>query len=160
MGLLSRQKGKTFERVIAAELRKRWAGATIHRSSQADRAYAADVVIEGEAPQLLRELWLEMEDAREPNPRKKLEQAERDCTRLLTKSGSAPGYQLRIPVIIWHRYRERSIQATMRLSTLQYLRWALDVRDPSPVDGALVTISLGDFLDLLQWRIANVLLTQ
>src|SRR5690349_6206714 len=109
MGLMQRRKGRAFERKIARALRERWPDATVRRSSQADRAYQADVFIEN-GPPLLSQLWLELHDAQSPNARKKLEQAERDV--------EARGDIAGLPIVIWHRLGERSIQASMRLWTL------------------------------------------
>ena len=118
MSKLSTTKGKDFERKVAAQLRELWPDATIHRSSQADRAYAPDVVIEGDAPQLARRLWLELNDARNPQPLKKLERAERD---LKLKSLDDYRWERALPVVVWHRLGSKSIQATMRMRTMAVL---------------------------------------
>jgi hypothetical protein len=118
MGRMSREKGKRFERAIAAELRKRWPDAVVRRSSQAERAYQSDVFIEG-GPPLLSRLWLELQDARNPTPLAKLEQAERDIS-------AAGGF--RLPVVVWHRIGERRTNVTMRLWVLDAIRAETIVR--------------------------------
>jgi hypothetical protein len=105
MGLMQREKGKAFERKIAAELRALCPRGDIHRSSQAERAREPDVVIAGDVPEIATRLWLELQDARDPRPLDKLAQAERDVA---AKRGGA------LPIVLWHRIRELRVQATMR----------------------------------------------
>jgi hypothetical protein len=136
--MMQRRKGKVFEREIASTLRAVFPLATVHRSSQADRAYHPDVVIEGNAPMLAKRLWLELQDARKPAPLDKLAQAERDCSE----------WGLRIPVVVWHRYRERSLNVTLRLDALNLLagsQW-----HPSEFMGIPVTCDWEQFLDVLR----------
>lgn len=136
MSKLSRTKGKVFERQVARQLGKLWPGATVHRSSQADRAYHADVVIEGDAPMLALRLWLELNDARDPQPLKKLAQAERDIAAIhwFKRPHSA------LPVVVWHRLAERTVWATMRASTLCVLLRAAP--DQTTLNEALVAMAL------------------
>lgn len=141
MGKLSRTKGCVFERKVAAILRLHWPHASVHRSSQADRAYSPDVVVEG-GPEWTRRLWLELNDARNPNPRAKLEQAERDAHASTQRIG---GQGDRYPVIVWHRLAERTIWATLRHSTLMAL---LGVHEPQ-LAHPIVTLDLPDFLALV-----------
>lgn len=137
MGLMQREKGKRFERAIAAELRTRWPAAIVRRASQAERADNPDVFAEG-APALTR-LWLELQDARQPTPALKLAQAERDAAAWQARrAGSA-----RWPVVVWHRLGERTTWATLRLGTL------LAVTGSTSPAQAVVTLELGAFLDLL-----------
>ena len=141
MGKMQREKGKAYERDIANELRKRWPSATVRRASQADRAYQSDVFMTG-GPPILASLWLELQDARVPVPLTKLSQAERDCERT-----SEP----RFPIVIWHRLGERTSYATMRLKTLDSIRWP--VGRPYSLRGSfdmVVTMRLGEFLDMLE----------
>lgn len=138
-GRTSNRKGKTFERRVAAEIRDalgdRWPGAVVRRSSQADRAGNSDVRVEGHP--VLSALWLELTDARAPDPRAKLAQAERD----VAAAGGG-----RWPVVVWHRLGERSTQATMRLGTLL---WALSDGDSGLPRGALATVVELDWHEFL-----------
>lgn len=135
MGKLSREKGHDFERQIARDLRALWPGADVHRSSQADRARESDVVIEGNAPALAKDLWLELQDAREPNPRKKLIQAQGDVRR------SSPG----IPVVVWHQLAKRSINVSMLAG--DYILLALG---RVICDDRMITLDWEDFKSLLK----------
>jgi hypothetical protein len=97
------------------------------------------VVIEGNAPMLAKRLWLELQDARQPTPLDKLAQAERDC-RLVDV--------FRIPVVVWHKYRERSLSVTLRLDALMVLTgspW-----HPAEFVGIPVTCDWEQFLDVLR----------
>jgi hypothetical protein len=146
MGLMQREKGKRFERAIAAELRKRWPDAVVRRSSQAERAYQSDVFIDG-GPPLLSRLWLELQDARSPTPMLKLEQAERDCGVQMIESLNG----LRLPAVIWHEMGARESHVTMRLLTLDTIRWPTS--SPLSIRGRfyeVVTMRLGSFLSLLE----------
>jgi hypothetical protein len=138
MGRMQREKGKRFERAVAAELRKRWPDAVVRRSSQAERAYQSDVFIEG-GPPLLSRLWLELQDARNPTPLAKLEQAERDIAT--TRRGDA------LAVVIWHRLGARECNVTMRLRVLDV------IRQPIQAFGyydQVSTMTLGDFIGVLE----------
>ena len=147
MGLLSRTKGKVFERRICAILRERWPDIVVHRSSQADRAYQADIVVESGGPAVLRKLWLECHDSKAPNPRAKLEQAERDLCALIPEWHWL--YDSPTAVVVWHRTGERTHWVTMRLHGLVLMPGASDavVTDDLP---QLVTLELGEFLDMLE----------
>ena len=125
-GKMSRTKGHNFERRIASELRELWPGADVHRSSQADRARESDVVIDGAAPEIARALWLELQDARDPNPNGKLAQAEFDIAKL------AEPRTERVPVVVWHRIQERRTQVSMRFAELvKIVDRATVVEDPT-----------------------------
>lgn len=119
MGKLSRTKGREFEQRIARDLRTALPGATVHRSSQADRAYESDVVV-SEGSALARSLWLECQDARHPTPLDKLAQAERDLSR-------PQPYEVfmrlrdRLPVVVWHKIATRDVFVTMRSATWLHL---------------------------------------
>lgn len=130
-----RIKGAGFERRIAKLLRERY-GADVHRSSQADRARNSDVVIEPGpgVHQNLPRLWLELQDAREPTPLKKLAQAERDIAREEAMA--------RVPVVVWHRLGERTVWASLRLYDLDWLCGVGEER----AGGPMVTMEIGDFL--------------
>lgn len=137
MGMLSKRKGKSFEQRIARQLRERWPDALVRRSSQAERAYNADVFCEG-GPSMLSALWLELHDARKPIVKSKLEQAERDVITLGLEAK-------RSPIVIWHKLGERTIQATMRLYMLAWL--AYGEADDSP---EMVTMDLLSFFRLVE----------
>jgi len=157
MGLMSRNKGRRFEQVVARALRQRWPGAVVRRASQADRAHRSDVYFEG-GPELLERLWLELQDAASPTPEDKLDQATRDChsaREAMRTAGKRAGEpRLYLPVVVWHRLRERAAQATMALGTLLDLIGS-ELRDPraahASVDLATVTLDMEEFLDLLQY---------
>lgn len=147
MGLMQRNKGKRYERAIAAELRAIWPDAIVRRASQAERADNPDVFIEGGPPVLAR-LWLELQDARVPTPMQKLEQAERDAVAWyacrVERYGHEPAMQ-RLPVVVWHRIGERQSHVTTRL-------WVLDrVRGYSVAVASLqsITLSFSSFVFLL-----------
>ena len=144
MGLLSRNKGKTFERAIATEMRKFWPDALIRRASQGERADNADVFIEF-GPAFLKQLWLELQDAINPTPMVKLMQAERDVARVSAIAG-AP---IRYPIVVWHKIRARTIFVSMRSKTFDYLRGHSALAQDVMGD-LMVTIELPDFLAILK----------
>jgi hypothetical protein len=140
MSKMQREKGKAYERAIARVLRAVFPAATVRRSSQADRAANSDVVITGDAR--LERLWLELQDARAPTPEAKLRQAERDLNELARRATDRID---RLPVVIWHRIRERSHQVTTRL-------WVVDeLRGVSAIGGraVVVTLDLRAFIELV-----------
>lgn len=141
MGMKSRRKGKRFEQVIAAELRGVFPAAEVHRSSQADRAYEPDVVSKG-AP-VLERLWLELNDAAKPNPIAKLEQAERDITALM------PHGTRDLPIVVWHRIRERTVWVTTRMWVLDKLRKPDEIAALACATLVPVTIDFADFLKII-----------
>jgi len=115
LGRRSRRKGKAFELVVRDVVYDQLPGltVTVRRSSQAERAYDADVVVEGPAlPHWLHALWIECNHAEAPNPLKKLDQAERDAEAFVQRTGRA-----RSPVVVWRKNREQTIWATWRLGT-------------------------------------------
>lgn len=145
MGLMQREKGKRFERDIAARIRERF-GCDVRRASQAERADNPDIFVpDGVAPHKLTRLWLELQDARQPTPAKKLEQAERDVQTWTEKRES---YVPRWPVVIWHQLGDRTTWATMRINTL------LDIVQPIPDAESelreVVTVELDAFLRMLE----------
>jgi len=103
MAKLSRTKGHSHERAVAAAYRARWPHLTVRRSQQADKAYEPDVVVEG-VP-----LWTECCVGAKPNPVVKLEQAERDVERFTEEM---------LAVVVWRKSGERTTWATMRAHTL------------------------------------------
>jgi len=145
MGKLSRTKGKVFERKIAGAIRTIWPGALVRRSSQAERAYNSDVFVQG-GPPLLSTLWLEIHDARNPIVLKKLFQAERDVVSL------PRGYeQSFVPVVIWHKLGERSIQVTMRSWAFAWLAYD----ESFPDSQFVVTMDFRSFLRMVDSAIAR-----
>jgi hypothetical protein len=112
-----REKGKTFERKIAAMIRARWPGALVRRASQAERAHNPDVFIEG-GPRILQRLWLELQDSAHPTPIAKLDQAVRDVAS--DPRQYARG-EHRLPVAITHRLRSQEITATIALHDLCHI---------------------------------------
>jgi hypothetical protein len=145
MGLMQREKGKRFERDIAARIRERF-GCDVRRASQAERADNPDVFVpHGVAPFKLTRLWLECQDAKNPTPTKKLEQAERDVEAWTSKRES---YVPRWPVVIWHQLGDRTSYATMRINTL------LDIVQPVPDAESelrqVVTVELEQFFEMLE----------
>lgn len=140
MGLMSRNKGKKFERDIANVFREKFPDVVVRRSSQAERAYQSDIFVDS-GPDQLKRLWLELNDAREPDPEGKLEQAELDVSRL-------PKSELvkRLPLVIWHKYREQRIWVTCKLSVLTEMmgnkvrKGSLDI---------VLTFDLDDLIEVL-----------
>lgn len=135
MGLLSRTKGKVFERKVANVLRAKWPGIEVRRSSQADRAVQSDIYVANGNAKLER-IWWELTSSKQPSPETKLEQAERDVSSSCALT--------RLPVVVWHRYGERTSYATTRLWVLDAVRGVT-----SPVRSEAVTMPLDQFLDVL-----------
>jgi len=142
MGLMQRQKGKTFERLVAARLRKRFPtyAEEIKRSIQSRGAVneGSDVQFPG--------LWIECQDARDPTPRAKLAQAERD--NIATNKVSFSDV---IPVAVTHKLRARTIQVSM---TLGHLNTFADC-NLGERPWTFVTIDFDDWLDLLEMWLAR-----
>jgi hypothetical protein len=147
MGAMQRNKGKSFERVIASQLRALWPGADVHRSSQAERAREPDVAIAGHAPELARRLWLELQDARKPTPLTKLAQAEKDI-----EAQSLLQMESRRPVVVWHKLLERTIWVTTRFWVLCELSGWSHTPDYrcAPTHELVVTVDWVAFLGVLQ----------
>ena len=137
-----REKGKAFERKVAAILRAQWPGALVRRASQAERAHNPDVFAEG-GPKLLQRLWMELQDSASATPAKKLAQATRDVEA--DPRTYARG-EHRLPVAITHRLGSRAIEATLNLGDL------MDIVDPSRIhaEDGNITMSLGAFLDVVR----------
>jgi hypothetical protein len=137
MGTLSRTKGKVFERSIATMIRARWPwlAERIRRSIQSRAAEESDVTG-------LPGFWLECQDASEPTPVEKLEQAERDVFASTTRREDCP-------VAITHKKRARSIQATLRLHELIALSQDPKRKAQTKNFNIPVTIDLHAFFDLV-----------
>ena len=140
MGKMQREKGKRFERQVAEILRGYFPGATVHRSSQADRAFASDVVVEGDAPDMARAIWWECQDAREPTPRAKLEQAERDIAGRELLDG------IKHAVVVWKKTGGRTVHVLMRLETMAR---CMRTSWPSMSNLVVVQLEIGEFLSAL-----------
>lgn len=140
-GRSSRRKGHDFEREIADVYRKRWPRATVRRSLQAHSPFEPDVVIEGDAPNLVLSLWTECQASAAPTPLEKLLQAERDVDRWAVKRGGDA--TSRLPVVVWRKTGARMTHATLRASTLLYLHGKCSI-GPS-----MVTMAFDDLLSIL-----------
>jgi hypothetical protein len=148
MAGLSVRRGKKFERKIAKQLRTYFPEATVRRSLQADRAYDSDLVVEGaQLPRVLCHIWWELNDEREPNPRRKLDQAHRDAA-LAEKRRAC----FLFPLVIWHKYRSPDIHVTLQLDTLaRLLRTQLDYLPQASGAGTYpVQLELNHFLSLVK----------
>lgn len=152
MGRLSRTKGVAFEQLIAVDLRRALPRATIHRSSQADRPYNPDVVIEGDAPELARRLWLELEDSARPSPLDKLAQAERDSVHPRQTHLPGVAYPARLCVVVSHKKRARSIQATMRCEDWLEIVMPRDYMGVPLIRGIPMTIDWEQLLEVIRDR--------
>ncbi len=151
LGRRSRNKGKSFELVVRDHLRRGAPGLetlTVRRSSQAERAWDADLIIEGSnAPRWMLELWVECEHANDPDPRKKFAQATRDAKLAYARSG-----RFRTPVVIWRKTASRSVWFSTDVQSMFSL---LHGGDPSSIHsgrGILVTMLLEDLLSALAGR--------
>lgn len=111
-----REKGKAFERKVAAMIRAKWPKALVRRASQAERAHNPDVFVEG-GPRILQRLWLELQDAAHPTPHAKLEQAVRDVACDPRRRALASD-DYRIPVAVTHKRGAREILVTMNVGDL------------------------------------------
>jgi hypothetical protein len=140
---MQREKGKRFERDIARVFREAWPGTVVRRSSQAERAYNSDIFVEG-GPLFLSSLWLELQDAKNPTPLAKLEQAEGDIASQRGIGGP------RHAIIIWHRLASRTVNVTLRACVFDALRGFIS----DPIDKCPVTLDLVDFISLMQRRTA------
>lgn len=145
MSKMQRTKGRAFEQAVARDLRQLWPGADIHRSSQAERAREPDVVLSGVVPPGARPLWLELQDAAAPTPLVKLLQAERDVAERAPWTDG-----VRLPVVVWHKLRERTLNVTTRLWVLNDLSgWTADRAHSAPTHSLVVTFGWHSFLEML-----------
>lgn len=147
MGLMQRNKGKRFEREIAALMRERWPTVVVRRASQAERADNPDVFVES-GPERLRQLWLELENAKAPSPHAKLMQAEGDIRAWNERRGFSADAVTRVPFVVWHRLAARSIQVTSRLWCFDWLM-AGPMPYARPARMQIATIDSLDFFELL-----------
>jgi len=120
MGLRSRRKGCAFELVVRDRILSAFKAVpalTVRRSSQAERAYESDLIIEGpHVPKHLGELWVECEHANKPNPSKKFEQGCRDALRYEERMELA-----RVPVVCWRATGDRTIWLSTSLANVNYM---------------------------------------
>lgn len=137
LGRRSRNKGKKFELVVRDHFSMHLDDPRFHvdgistlvirRSSQAERAWDADLIIEASnAPEWLLGLWIECEHANAPDPAVKMVQAIRDAAIATKRSG-----RQRTPVVVWRRTGER----TLWIST--YASWLNELLDDQLSAGAL-----------------------
>jgi hypothetical protein len=143
LGRRSRRKGKSFELVVRDRIllafREKCPGLIIRRSSQAERAHEADLIIEGPGcPARLSMLWVECEHAKAPDPRVKWAQACRDSAEYTRKMAVE-----RYPLVCWRKNGERTLWATAALDSLSMI---LNNRLPYAGGSLLVTLRLDDLL--------------
>tara|TARA_A100001391_G_scaffold122821_1_gene83729 strand:- start:5410 stop:5880 length:471 start_codon:yes stop_codon:yes gene_type:complete len=142
MSKMQRIKGKVFERKIARKLRETFPefADEIRRSIQSRQAEESDVTG-------LPGFWIECQDAKQPTPTKKLEQAERDVR-------VARQVDTTIPIAVTHKIRAKDILVTLRLHHLHYIfgHNLNDYRFSAPFakenDTPAVSILLEDFLTI------------
>lgn len=139
MGKFSRSKGKRAERRIATVLRERFPeiAGDIRRSIQSRQAEESDICG-------LPGFWLENQDAAEPTPKAKLEQAIRDVCANKKETEL-------VPVAITHKTRSKSTEVTMRAGDLfRLFVQASETTDAFPFADRPVQIDFETFLDLVE----------
>lgn len=156
-GKRNREKGKEFERVVADAMKivfnhhptyfKAYP-LEVRRSSQAERAYEADVIIESPAaPQWLLDMWIECENAKDPKTEDKMAQAIHDAAQATLRTS-----RQRTPVVVWRPFNTRTIWLSTYASWLDELLGAADsARHPG--HGLLVTAKLEDVLLRMRARL-------
>lgn len=142
MGMMQRDKGKTFERLLAKKLREAFPGCEFRRSRQSDGAYHSDVYC-NIGPWCLRDIWWECTHGHKPNPAAKMKQAVGDIEAI----GEQERY---IPVVVWRRTGQRVINATLCLDQLMLID-SNQQTDFAP----LVTLELPVFIEMLQAWVAR-----
>lgn len=153
VGRRSRRKGQEFELAVRDRLTEAFVSQTntdpenglcVRRSSQAERAYEPDLIIEGPGvPLWLCNLWVECEHANAPDPGKKMEQAKRDAALAIQRTRRD-----RVPVVVWRETGRRVIWLSTTLPILNELIggvWPVANR----ASDLLVTVELGSALDLM-----------
>jgi hypothetical protein len=130
MGAKSRRKGVAFELVARDYILGAFAhlgeGLIVRRSSQAERAYEADLIIEGPAARpWMSALWVECQHADRANsdPPSKWKQAVRDAGLWEQRNGKQGS---RIPIVVWRVTGERTVWCTVQLEilTVRLFQWA------------------------------------
>lgn len=154
-GRRNREKGKEFERHVAANMDMilcdpRFNGTlVIRRSSQAERAYEADLIIEAQnAPDWLLNIWVECENSKAPDPKAKMEQAIRDAATATLRTG-----RQRTPVVCWREAGTRCLWLSTYVSWLDELLGGTIPPALHPGHGLLVTSRLDDVLRRLRARL-------
>lgn len=135
MGILSKRKGRAHEQAIATKLRAALPQAIVRRSDQGHGAHEPDVVVEGDAPEEVRRLWIECQHARRPNPLKKLDQARHDSTGKTW---------VRIPVAVVRKHGSTDDTVTMGWDDFI---WLMTGRVPNTSPNAISSIEAGDDQD-------------
>lgn len=143
MGALSRRKGHNHERWVAKRLREAFPNATVRRSDQGFGAHEPDVVCEGNAPVMAKRIWWECYHGRRPDPKAKLEQAERDS---LDRERDWYSW---IPVVVWREHGSRVTSATLRHVSLLYVSQGAAIGMMITRADMLVTVPFDDLLGLL-----------
>ncbi len=136
-----REKGKTFERKVAAIIRARWPQALVRRASQAERAHNPDVFVEG-GPRILQRLWMELQDSANPTPSAKLEQARRDIA-------ADPRPEIgcyRFPVAVTHKRGSTRIVTTMNVGDMMSI---IDL-DCQHMESGEMSMDFNLFLDFVE----------
>lgn len=123
---------------------------TVRRSSQSERAYEADLIVEGPGvPSWLCDLWIECQHANDPDPDSKYAQAIRDSNLALRRTGRP-----RTPCVIWRKTRSRSLWFTTQLAYLTELLGLMSRELPQGRAGdLLVTVPLSELLSALGSRL-------
>lgn len=159
LGRRSRNKGKKFELVVRDNLLMFLDDPVFHangastlvirRSSQAERAWDADLIIEAvNAPQWLLGLWVECEHSNTPDPVAKMAQAIRDASAATLRSG-----RQRTPVVVWRRTGERRLWISTHAYWLAELLGMEPALNAGPLHGLLVTADLCEVLPRLRARL-------
>lgn len=162
LGRRSRNKGKKFELVVRDHIgmhlddpRFHVGGVStlvIRRSSQAERAWDADLIIEAtNAPQWMLDLWVECEHANDPDPVAKMVQAIRDASAATLRTR-----RQRTPVVVWRRTGERRLWCSTFLSWFDELLLGERLAIPAvehPGHGMLATVELAALLRKLRARL-------
>ena len=147
MGIKSRRKGVAFELVIRDHIGRAFKGTlpglVVRRSSQAERAYEADVIIEGpDVPQWLRDLWVECQHADATDPATKYAQGLRDAILATKRTG-----RTRVPVVAWRKTGARSVWlTTSSVTMIELLAPGTSVLYPARAEVVLVTALLDEVL--------------
>ncbi len=141
-GRRSRDKGTSFERLVANAIRAHAPSAVVRRGKQSHLADEGDVVVEIDGHPLAR-LWIECNHSSKESIATKLAQAEADCA----KWDRWVNDQRMVPVVVWRRTGSPSVNVTCRFAALVALiNLSSTVEFTSAADSATVTLSLADFL--------------
>jgi hypothetical protein len=123
MGARSRRKGCAAELVVRDRIRAAFPQLpmmTVRRSSQAERAYESDLIIEGPGvPSWILKLWTECEHANNPDPVIKYAQAVRDAERWEKRMQT-----FRTPIVCWRKTGSRTIWLSTSMANLNHLLYS------------------------------------